>query len=49
MDRDTKKMRGERPFVFSNLKKAEGLNDIIQFIINQGMLADKPITQISGL
>lgn len=49
MDRDTKKMRGKRPFVFSNLKKAEGLQDIIEFIINQGMLPSKPITQISGV
>ena len=32
MDRDAKKMRGERPFVFSNLKKSEGLDDIIRFI-----------------
>ncbi|MDF1763082.1 MAG: urease accessory protein UreG, partial [Oleibacter sp.] len=38
MDRDAKKMRGERPFVFSNLKKAEGLDDIIKFIITEGML-----------
>jgi len=49
MDRDAKKMRGERPFVFSNLKKAEGLNDIIEFIVNQGMLASKPIKKIKGL
>jgi urease accessory protein len=39
MDRDTKKMRGERPFVFSNLKTAQGLPDIIDFIERQGMLA----------
>lgn len=38
MDRDAKKMRGERPFVFSNLKTGEGLNTIIQFIIDKGML-----------
>ena len=43
MDMDTKRMRGERPFVFANLKKAEGLDDIIQFIIQHGMLESKPI------
>jgi urease accessory protein len=32
MDRDAKKMRGDRPFVFSNLKTQQGLDDIIQFI-----------------
>lgn len=39
MDRDAKKMRGDKPFVFSNLKSQQGLSDIIDFIINQGMLA----------
>jgi urease accessory protein len=43
MDRDAKKMRGERPFVFSNLKKAEGLDDIIQFIITEGLLTQKTL------
>jgi urease accessory protein len=38
MDRDTKKMRGERPFVFSNLKTGQGLADIIAFVERQGML-----------
>ncbi|MGR0280042.1 urease accessory protein UreG [Marinomonas dokdonensis] len=43
MDRDAKMMRGDRPFVFSNLKKAEGLDQIIQFIIREGMLESKAI------
>jgi urease accessory protein len=38
MDRDAKKMRGERPFVFSNLKTGHGLDRILGFIENQGML-----------
>ena len=38
MDRDAKKMRGERPFVFSNLKTGVGLEQIVQFIIEAGML-----------
>lgn len=38
MERDAKKMRGARPFVFSNLKKGEGLQQIHDFILEQGML-----------
>ncbi|MEM1110487.1 MAG: urease accessory protein UreG [Pseudomonadota bacterium] len=41
MDRDAKKMRGERPFVFSNLKAGNGLQDIIEFIVAEGMLAPR--------
>ncbi|NBV75492.1 MAG: urease accessory protein UreG [Methylococcaceae bacterium] len=40
MDRDAKKMRGERPFVFTNIKQAQGLEAIEAFIINQGMLSN---------
>jgi len=39
MDRDAKKMRGERPFVFSNLKTGAGLENIRNFIIQAGMLS----------
>ncbi|MBU2568800.1 MAG: urease accessory protein UreG [Gammaproteobacteria bacterium] len=38
MDRDAKKMRGDRPFVFTNLKTGEGLDLIDAFIIRAGML-----------
>jgi len=38
MDRDTKKMRGEKPFVFSNQKTGLGLEQIIAFIERQGLL-----------
>jgi len=38
MDADARRMRGDRPFVFSNLKTGEGLDDIIRFIEKQGML-----------
>jgi urease accessory protein len=38
MERDAKKMRGERQFVFSNLKTGTGLNAIREFIIEAGML-----------
>ena len=44
MDRDAKKMRGERPFVFSNLKSGQGVDQIIEFIVRQGMLKALPET-----
>ncbi len=38
MERDTKKMRGDKPFVFSNQKVGQGLDEIIAFIEKQGLL-----------
>jgi urease accessory protein len=38
MDRDARKMRGERPFVFTNLKTGQGLEQVIGFIEKEGML-----------
>jgi urease accessory protein len=38
MARDAKKMRGERPFVFTNLKTSEGLDSVIRFVETEGML-----------
>ncbi len=38
MDHDARKMRGERPFVFTNLKTKEGLKAVEDFIIRAGML-----------
>jgi urease accessory protein len=40
MARDAKRMRGERPFVFSNLKIGTGLDEVINFVIKQGMLTE---------
>jgi urease accessory protein len=38
MDIDARRMRGERPFVMTNLKKSEGLERIIGFIEAKGGL-----------
>jgi urease accessory protein len=38
MDRDAKKMRGERPFVFTSIRRGEGVEAVVAFIIRQGML-----------
>jgi urease accessory protein len=38
MDRDAKKMRGEKPFTFTNLKDGIGTDQVENFIINQGLL-----------
>ena len=39
MDRDARAMRGERPFVFSNLKEGRGLDEIVSFIERRGLFA----------
>jgi urease accessory protein len=38
MDRDAKRMRGERPYIFTNLKVNQGLEEIVQFIEKQGLM-----------
>ena len=38
MERDAKKMRGLRPFVFSNLREGKGVDEIARFIAQKGGL-----------
>ena len=38
MKSDTERMRGDKPFVFSNLKKSIGVEEIKNFIVSEGML-----------
>ncbi|MCB1878386.1 MAG: urease accessory protein UreG, partial [Chromatiales bacterium] len=38
MDRDSRKMRGERPFVFTNLRSGEGVDAVVDFVVGRGML-----------
>jgi len=41
MERDTKKMRQGKPFFFTNLKNGDGADEVVKFIINEGMLCNK--------
>lgn len=49
MDRDTTRMRGERPFVFSNMKTGRGLREIVEFIIDRGMLRAKDLGNVESV
>ena len=42
MDRDAKKMRGARPFVFANVRAGQGVAEIAAFIEKQGGLKARP-------
>jgi urease accessory protein len=48
MERDARKMRGARPFVFTNLKTGHGLDTVIEFIMREGMLGDAPTSPAVG-
>jgi urease accessory protein len=39
MERDAKRMRGERPFVFTNLKSGAGADAVVRFVVERGMIA----------
>ncbi|WP_368416170.1 urease accessory protein UreG [Falsiroseomonas sp.] len=41
MDRDARKMRGQRPFMFTNLKENQGVAEIAAFILKSGGLASR--------
>jgi urease accessory protein len=43
MDRDSAKMRGSRPFVFTNLKSNEGVDDVISWIRRELLFEDVPL------
>jgi urease accessory protein len=38
MARDATRMRGERPFVMTNLKAGDGLSEVVEFVIREGLL-----------
>ena len=39
MERDSKRMRGDKPFIFTNLKEGDNVDQVIAFIVEQGMLS----------
>ena len=41
MERDAKRMRGARPFVFSNLRTGKGVDEIARFIEQKGGLGGR--------
>ena len=45
MDRDARRMRGERPFVFTNLKTMQGIDAILDFVVSFGGLEESDLTQ----
>lgn len=48
MDRDARKMRGERPFLFTNLKENKGVEEIAAFIVQKGGLDIKKSAPAGG-
>ena len=48
MERDAKRMRGDRPFVFTNLKTGQGLGTIVEFIELSGCLDRRDARSGSG-
>ncbi len=41
MARDSKKMRGEKPFVFTNLREGRNIDEVVDFLIREGMLVSR--------
>jgi urease accessory protein len=48
MDTDARRMRGDRPFVFTNLKTGHGLDTVVRFVIDRGMLAANDVSLGAG-
>ena len=41
MERDSRRMRGERPFIFTNMQQGVGLPEVVDFIVREGMLEQR--------
>lgn len=48
MARDAKKMRNERPFIFTNMHTGEGVDQVVEFIVNQGLLNETKAERITA-
>ncbi|QIB32427.1 urease accessory protein UreG [Ancylobacter pratisalsi] len=44
MDRDSRRMRGKRPFVFSNIRSGQGVEEVARFIVETGGLDELVVT-----
>jgi urease accessory protein len=44
MDRDARRMRGDKPFVFTSIREGQGLAPVIDFVIRHGLLRTAPGT-----
>ncbi|MBM3478222.1 MAG: urease accessory protein UreG [Alphaproteobacteria bacterium] len=42
MDRDARRMRGQRPFLFTNVRAGKGVDDVVAFICEAGGLRPRP-------
>ena len=48
MEADSRRMRGDKPFVFTNLKDDTGLGVVVDFIVEHGMLGERPVAAKAG-
>ena len=46
MDRDASKMRGDKPFLFTNLKENKGVSEVAEFVVRTGGLAEVSLLKI---
>src|SRR6201996_5805401 len=42
MDRDSRRMRGERPFLFTNIRAGDGVAAVVSFVVEAGGLPQRP-------
>lgn len=48
MARDAKQQRGERPFIFTNIRTGEGVDKVVEFIVKQGLLNETKVERITA-
>ena len=48
MDRDTKRQRGDRPYIFTDLKKEVGLDGVVAWVEHQFTLPRRPLWKAEG-
>lgn len=43
MDRDARRMRGDKPFLFTSLRSGDSVREVVRFIVREGLLEERPI------